>query len=78
MKNMDLKLTIPKFTEKQIAKETVFSDFTIESYKNDINVNCPYKKKKGEKNFPWPFGSHSNVKVVFSTVTHENYLNSFL
>ena len=75
---MDVKMIFPKFTEKQIAKDMVFSDFTIERCRYDINMVCPYKKKKGEKNFRRHFGCHSNVKVGFSTVTEENYLDNFL
>ena len=35
----------PKLTQKQICNQLGLSDSTIEGYKDDINMNSPYKRK---------------------------------
>ena len=43
LKLMDIK---SNFTEKQIIKDLGCSGWTIKRYRNDINMNSPYKRNK--------------------------------
>ena len=39
----------PKLKQKQISKQLGFSDSTIKRYRDDINLDSPYKGKKYKK-----------------------------
>ena len=46
---MEMKSNNPKFTQKQISKELGFSDSTLKRYRNDINMQSPYRYNDTQK-----------------------------
>ena len=46
---MENKTNYPNYTEKQTAKCLGCSDSTIERYRTDTNMNCPYGRKRNQK-----------------------------
>ena len=40
---MEMKSNNPKLTQKEIAKELGYSDSTLKRYRNDINMQSPYR-----------------------------------
>ena len=46
---MELKYNNPKMTQKQICNQLGFSDSTIKRYRDDINMNSPYRSNNYRK-----------------------------
>ena len=49
LKIMETKTIEPKLTQKQILKQLGYSDSTIKRYRDDINMDSPYKRQKIQK-----------------------------
>ena len=43
---MEIKSNEPKLTQKYICNQFGFSDKTIKRYRDDINMDCLYKRDK--------------------------------
>ena len=54
----------PKITQKEISKQLGFSDRTIKRYRVDINMDCPYNRKKYGKK------SNKSSSTITQTQTH--------
>ena len=46
LKFMEIKSNEPKLTQKKIPKQLGFSDSTIKRYRDDIDMDSPYDRKK--------------------------------
>ena len=46
LKFMEIKYNEPKLTQKKIPKQLGFSDSTIKRYRDDIDMDSPYDRKK--------------------------------
>ena len=46
---MEMKSNNPKLTQKQIAKGLGYSDSTLKRYRNDINMQSPYRYNTSKK-----------------------------
>ena len=46
---MELKYNNPRLTQKQICNQLGFSDSTIKRYRNDINMDSPYRSNNYKK-----------------------------
>ena len=49
---MEMKYNNPKLTQKEICNQLGFSDRSIRRYRDDINMNSPYRTNKNKKRKP--------------------------
>ena len=49
LKLMEIKSNEPRLTQKEISKQLTYSVSTVKRYRDDINMDSPYKRKKYEK-----------------------------
>ena len=49
LKFMEIKTNEPKLTQKQISNQLGFSDSTIKRFRDDIQMDSPYKRNKYRK-----------------------------
>ena len=49
LKFMEIKSNEPKLTQKQISNQLGFSDSTIKRFRDDIQMDSPYKRNKYRK-----------------------------
>ena len=49
---MEQKFNNPKLTQKQICKQSGFSDSTIKRYRDDIRMDSPYRRNNHKKKKP--------------------------
>ena len=61
---IEIETNVPKLTEKEFCNQLGFSDSTIKRYRDDINMDTPYNKKKNKKK-----SSKSNTSTT-ETQTH--------
>ena len=54
LKFMEIKSNEPKITQKEISKQLGFYDSTFKRYRDDIDMDSPYKRKNTKKrNTKW-------------------------
>ena len=54
---MEIKSNEPKSTQKQICNQIGYSDSTIERFRDDIQMDSPYKRNKYRKKNNKPYTS---------------------
>ena len=64
LKFMEIKSNEPRLTQKQISNQIGFSDSNIKRYRDDINMDSPYNRKKYKKR-----NTESNTSIT-ETRTH--------
>ena len=63
---MEIKSNEPRLTQKEISRQLGFSDSTIKRYRDDINMDSPYNRKKYNR---------KNTKIT-ETQTHKTKENT--
>ena len=67
LKFMEIKSNEPKLTQKQISSQLGYSDSTIKRYRDDIQMDSPYKRNKyRQKN------NKSNTTITETHTTNGN------
>ena len=46
LKLMEMKSNDPRLTQNEISKQLTYSHSTVKRYRDDINMDSPYKRKK--------------------------------
>ena len=45
-KSMEIKFIEPRLTQEEISKQLGYSDSTVKRYRDDIQMDTPYKRDK--------------------------------
>ena len=67
LKFMEIKTNEPNLTQKQISSQLGYSDSTIKLYRDDIQVDSPYKRNKYRKR-----NNKSNTTITETHTTNGN------